>query len=260
MLHAELERRTRHNSNYSMRAFARDLGLTSSRLSEILSKKQGLSRKVAERIAETIGLPPGERTFFCDLVEAQHARSKAKRDMARKRCRRHSRDNARRLIGLDVFETISQWYHMAILELVTIDGFVADIDWIADALEIDRQMAAAAVDRLVRLNMLEWNNGFLVCLAPITSTPMDIPSAAIKSFHAQMLEKAKHALFARPILERDAASVIFSIKKTQLPELKELNLQFRRKIAQLADATPDRTSVYCLTSHLFELTAPEVGR
>jgi len=78
-LRLELERRCKQNPRYSLNAFARDLGLAPSRLSEVFSEKQGLSREVATRISEKIGLNQDETETFCDLVEMEHARSAEKR-------------------------------------------------------------------------------------------------------------------------------------------------------------------------------------
>src|SRR2546430_13739191 len=50
VLRKELESRCRTSPRYSLRAFARDLKISPSRLSEILSGKQGLSRAAARGI------------------------------------------------------------------------------------------------------------------------------------------------------------------------------------------------------------------
>ena len=55
LLKSELASRTNQNPNYSLRAFARDLDLAPSRLSEVLNGKQGLSTQAAEKIAKTLG-------------------------------------------------------------------------------------------------------------------------------------------------------------------------------------------------------------
>ena len=56
ILKAELEKRQRANARYSLRAFARDLGVSPSNLSEILQRKAGLSRIKAQEIAKKLNL------------------------------------------------------------------------------------------------------------------------------------------------------------------------------------------------------------
>ena len=85
ILKAELEARCRHNPCYSLRAFARDLKIAPSRLSEILNNKQGLSQDFAMKIATLIGLSADDHALFCDSVAAFHARSRRQRQLARAR-------------------------------------------------------------------------------------------------------------------------------------------------------------------------------
>jgi DNA-binding transcriptional regulator YdaS (Cro superfamily) len=67
-----LSERQRHNPAYSMRAFAKDLGIDSSNLSAILKKKRGLPAKRAEHIARRLRLSPIEAALF---VSSTHRRS-----------------------------------------------------------------------------------------------------------------------------------------------------------------------------------------
>lgn len=56
------------NPSYSLRAFARDIGLSSGGLSDILTKKSGLSESKAQIIAEKLFTNTEERSFFCKLT------------------------------------------------------------------------------------------------------------------------------------------------------------------------------------------------
>src|SRR4051794_16283214 len=111
VLKKELESRCRQSPGYSLRAFARDLKLAPSRLSEVLSGKQGLSRERARGIALCIGLADLETELFCDLVDAQHARAKVSRDLARIRIEKQQLDQAYLTIQDDAFQAIAEWYH-----------------------------------------------------------------------------------------------------------------------------------------------------
>lgn len=79
---AEFKRRVEKNSSYSQNAFARDLGISPSRLSEILRGKQGLSLRWAITIAENLHLSKEESEHFCNLVMSKHARSRMQREAA----------------------------------------------------------------------------------------------------------------------------------------------------------------------------------
>ncbi len=64
MLRAELGRRQVKNPAYSMRAFARDLGLSASGLSEVLSGKHSLSLRRAVIVSQRLGLSGHESDDF----------------------------------------------------------------------------------------------------------------------------------------------------------------------------------------------------
>lgn len=87
ILKAELEKRQLRNPRYSLRSFARDLGLSAPRLSDVLRGRYGLSRGVAESLAEKLKLPEEEAAYFCDLVEASHGRSRHAKELALARLR-----------------------------------------------------------------------------------------------------------------------------------------------------------------------------
>ena len=79
ILKSELEKRKLKNPGYSSAAFARDIGITPSRLRDIFNKRYGLSRKSADEIARNLKFLERERNIFCDLVESIHARSESEK-------------------------------------------------------------------------------------------------------------------------------------------------------------------------------------
>ncbi|WP_413575157.1 hypothetical protein ACLVWU_12805 [Bdellovibrio sp. HCB290] len=81
----ELEKRQKKNPSYSLRAFARDLEMPSSRLSEILNRKMGLSEARAINLAERLNLTQPEKEYFIDLALSEHARSAVMKEMALRR-------------------------------------------------------------------------------------------------------------------------------------------------------------------------------
>lgn len=95
----ELERRQRKNPSYSLRAFARDLEVPSSRLSEILNRKMGLSETRAVALADKLNLSSSEREFFIDLALAEHARSAVIKEMAQRRVQTRSESSAQNKEG-----------------------------------------------------------------------------------------------------------------------------------------------------------------
>lgn len=83
VLKAELLKRKSNNPRYSMRAFARALRLQTSKLSEILNGKKGLSVQRAQEIVSIMQFNQIQADLFCLSVECQHARSPRKKDRAK---------------------------------------------------------------------------------------------------------------------------------------------------------------------------------
>lgn len=238
------------NPGYSMRDFARDLGMAVSSLSEVLSGKHGLSQRSAASLAVHLGLGANERRFFCDLVESEHGRSQQGREMAR------SRLTLRRTashLDADQFNLISEWYHLAILELMTTRGFKHDIDWIASTLGISRMQADMAIQRMTRLGLLSCDNGRFKVLKSSTTTTDDVPSVAIRRFQSEILEKARHALNFQSVEEREIASVVVSIRKDDLPAARKMIKEFRRMFCGKLEQSGPGDEVYCFSTALFRL-------
>lgn len=87
ILRLELKLRQRFNRRYSLRAFARHLGLSPHRLSSVLNGRFGLSPGAAEELALRLELTAEQSSYFRDLVESEHARSAGKREAAFERVR-----------------------------------------------------------------------------------------------------------------------------------------------------------------------------
>ncbi len=256
ILKEELAARCRQNPRYSLRAFARDLKLAPSRLSEVLSGKQGLSRDVAARVAGVLGYGPGETERFCDLVESVHARSRQDRETAKIRLGKHEQPAAAYQLQVDAFKAIADWYHFAILELLNVAGFRSDAKWIGKKLGLSEFEVQLALDRLVRLGLIVWHGSKLKATHDQGSVPDDIPSESIKKFHSQILLKAKDALYMQGVDDREFGAEILAVDKSRLPEAKkairDFQHKFCKKMTELADDGV-RDSLYCLSVQFFDL-------
>lgn len=253
-LRSEFEVRARANTRYSLNAFARDLGLSPSRLSEILNEKQGMSREVAARIAGLIGLRPDESERFCDMVDLEHARSAERRQLAKIRLEHREVDDSYWMLQNDVFQLMSDWYHFAIVQLVELPNFRHDGRWIARALRISRGEAEGAVARLLRLGVLQETKSGLQKTKDFMATTDGVPSGAIRKFHAQVLDKALIALGEQTVENRNYSVNFLTIDKAKLPQAKEMMKRFRRRFVSEISSGTRKESVYCLSQQLFELT------
>ena len=88
IIKAEFLRRSMSDPFYSLRDFAKDLGLLPSHMSYVLKGERGISKDNALRVAFSLGLITFAARRFCFLVSAQSARSKVERNLAKQGLKR----------------------------------------------------------------------------------------------------------------------------------------------------------------------------
>jgi uncharacterized protein (TIGR02147 family) len=231
ILQSEFEKRIARNAMYSLRSFARDLGLTAARLSEIFNEKQGLSKDKASEICLALGLNKEEKELFLLSVQASHARKKVEKLEAQVKLQKKLLQKEKE-VSTDYFKLIEGWHHFAILELSTMQDFESDSAWIAKKLGITINEAEIAIDRLLRVGLLENIDGIFSKKEDFVHTTTDIPSESIKTYHKQILEKSIDALYFQTIEQRDFSSINFKINKSDIPQIKERIKNFRRDMIQ----------------------------
>lgn len=159
-------------------------------------------------------------------------------------------------ISRDSFAVISDWYHYAILELTHISTFRSESKWIANRLGVSVNEINAAIERLIRLGMLERGlNGRLKNISGNnTNIDHEMRDIAKKNLQKQILEHALRALEEVPLERRNQTSMTMAINSKRLPEAIEMTSKFRRKLAAFLEQDEDRNEVYQLSISLFPST------
>lgn len=250
----KLRKRVLLNARYSQRAFARDLGLSPSQLAEVLKGRTGLSLSSAARIARNLELCEGERGRFLDLVECAYGRSPARRTMAALRFEMSERKPAVGTLELDVFALMGQWIHLALLECLKIKSVRGDPRSLAKFLAVTPAETADALGRLARFGFVTKRGECYERADPGTfATPNDIPSAAIRQFHVQILERALSAVKTLPPDARENQALVLQMKTTDLPALKQEIRAFVQNVDAVFAQTPSPDAVMCVAVQLFPL-------
>lgn len=82
LLRRELHMRQELNAKFSLRDFAKQLGLSASHLCEVLKGKKGISRLKARKITVVLGFGTYSRQCFEHLVSSQSGRSKSEKNLS----------------------------------------------------------------------------------------------------------------------------------------------------------------------------------
>lgn len=251
----EFRSRRSRNPHYSLRAYARDLGMPASKLSQNLRGLCGISVAKAEKIAAKLQLRDDERQLFLALVESQHARSRVARQQAVHALQK-IREEKINEISLEKFSTVRDWYHMAILEMTEIKGFKAESGWIAEKLGLPADLVREAIQRLQNLELLKIENGIWTQSERDLELPSGVPSRTIREHHKQILTKAIVAVDAVTIEKREYSSMTFAVDASMVNEMKTHVREFQRKVARLSQHG-EKDSVYVLSMQLFPIVEGE---
>ena len=252
-LRDELRERTNANPQYSLRAFARDLSIAPQILSLVLNGKKNISTEVAVEIAMKLKLSANELNYFYDLVELSQARSEVLKDILKQRLMSYEENKTYRVLQEDIFKIIADWHHYAIMELTYTKGFKSDTLWIAKRLGIPPSEVKQAIERLLRLELIEEVEGTLIKSEVNLASTQDVPSTAIRSLTKQLLEKAIDSLEVQSLDERDFGTITMAIDPKKLPEAKKMIRKFRRELCEFLESGY-RAEVYTFSTQLFKLT------
>jgi uncharacterized protein (TIGR02147 family) len=261
-LQEEFLRRCRKNPRYSIRSYALALQTDFSTLAKMLKASRPIGPQTIRRMSARLGLTQAQTDSF---VQNRRQQKKLARKSARiaasnpgdgEQSASALRDYQQ--IALDSFQIISDWYHYAILELMRVEGFTPNARWIASQLGLKPSEATIAIERLIRVGLIEpkpeggWrdtSNG--------SSTTLGGPdsAAAFRNLQRQILEKALAALDEIPVAFRDQTSMTMAIDSSKLPEARERAKKFRRELDQLLSGEGARCdAVYHLSLSLYPVT------
>lgn len=256
ILRNELARRCAENSNYSLRAFAKHLDVEPAQLSRVLNGKQNISPAMAQLIAEKLFKRGRDKDQFISLVELAVARNDRAKELALAKVRKLSPAEPALQLQLDTFTIISEWYHFAILDLVGLHDFISTSEKIAAYLGITEIEAKLAIDRLMKLCLLENRDGRLVKTQAKIATTNGVPSSGLRKFHKQMILKAVDAIDSQSIDQRYLRTKTMSISRSELPKFIKLIEDFLDNVSKLvasAEAPQQKDALYQLNVQLFDL-------
>jgi len=247
-LAAELKRRCQENPRYSMRAFAKTLKITQAGLSMILSGKRNISRKAGQRMAEILGLNPSMRNAFVNGCTQIHSMNFIQENELV-----HD-------LALDQFELISEWYHYGILSLIETKDFKPSFSYIARRLGVSLIEIKTAVERLVRMGILDTKGKKWKQIGGPLGVDNNISTPATKKWQKRVLEKAIESSENDPFELRDMTCMTLAIDpkfiSLAVPEI----TKFRRHMMVFLEALGKPSEVYHLSVQLYPVSKPDADK
>lgn len=255
ILQREFNKKKEKNPRYSLRIFARHLDIDHSTLSQIFSKKRGISENLAKKIVSNLTLTHHEKQKFLTSVDTCFARAKKKKAAAAEKLQQIAKYSNSVVVHNDPLNTINHWRHVAVYELVS-NKRATNINQLVDVLKISTDLATTIVKQLCDLKILADNNGTLASTASSVQTLNDIPSAAIAKYHASVAEKAAQSVITHHVLEREFQNLVISFSKGQMEGAKQMIRDFMSEFSTKYYNENPSTEIYSLSVNFFSLERP----
>lgn len=249
ILERDYKNRMRKNPSFSLRSYARFLGLPATVLSEVFRQKRSLPLNRCEAIVHRIGLNDKERKLFIESVRLSKSRLSR---LANLRTVLPPVVLSQRA-GDREYRILAEWEYYAVLALLDTGSFDQDGSQVAQKLGISRIRARTVLRELREAGLIRVNDHDVLekVVGRVMST-QDIPSEALRQSHRETLKMAIERLETEPVDRRFYSSSTIPINPSRIPEAKKLMREFRQKLSALLESEP-KTEVYQLAFQLFPI-------
>jgi uncharacterized protein (TIGR02147 family) len=240
-----LSLKQRNNPHYSLRAYARDIGIHPSTLSQIINGKRPLPVKDSELVAKRLNLSPKESSLFKEsLLRNKSTFSQIK----------ISEEDSRIQLDDSYYKIIAEWEHYALLELFNLQDFNRTNADVARRLDLTSNRTDVVITNLLTCGLLEKEeDGRIKKVFNDVKTSEDITSQALQDSHRETMQMGIQKLSTIDVDLRDFSSSTLAIDMKKLPEAKALIREFRRKMAILTEEG-DREEVYQIAVQFYPLS------
>lgn len=243
------------NPAYSIRAFARDIGVSHSFISRLLNGERQLSQSRLDMVCDCLAID--------GVGRAQLEKILSMSEMSREQIERAERFES----SLDCVEVteekalqiFEEWYYAAVLTLVSCEDFKDEPEWVSQRLNISMAEAKKAWAKLLDLGMLKKNEDGKWQRREMHQRYVSKKSTWQKRrFHSQHLRKANETLQEPPVDEEEFELRLFNgvtvaTDKESIRKVRSLFSQSMIEMARiLSEGKPEE--VYQLSIQMNPLT------
>lgn len=243
-------------SVFSYRYFANKTGTDASFLVKVLQREKHLADRHIIPLAKYLELDEKLTEYLSLLVSF----NKTKRDqdakllfeklMAIRPLQIHTLESTR-------YEFFSQWYHVALWELLSFSPFTGDFEELAVRFcpAITATKARRALEVLQRLNLIEkTSSGQWIARHGLITTGEEWQSMAIRTFQRDAIQLAEQALDSVPKEDRDISTVTLSLSKSTFDSVRERLRAMRQELLEISEHETNKENVYQFNFQVFPLT------
>jgi uncharacterized protein (TIGR02147 family) len=252
-----------NNKNFTYRYFSRIAGFKSpSVLKQVIEGEMKLSLSSIEKFTKAFKLNKEQSFFFHHLVLFNQAKTIDERQ-----------EHLAQMLSCRVFKKLyplsgaqfnyyKNWYFIPIREMVALEDFHEDAEWIAKKIipSITPQEAKKALDDMLELGLIKRNEeGRLEQVDANVSTGNEVALQAVSQFHRDMIKKGAEAIEVFPREVRDISAVTVGVSVETVKTIKEMVQKFRKEILEFALKTSNPDIVYQVNFQIFPVTESTKG-
>lgn len=254
-----VETQRSQNKSWSIGKWAKEMEMSSTAtLTNILNGKRLPGKKLKESFKSYFNFSSCEAEYFDDLIRLSKVQEDPKLSLSLiEKLKKSSPHQEFAKLNWETFKAISSWEYYVIREMVRLDSFQEDPEWIQLQLKYDtsKEKIEEVINHLLELNLLKRNSkNQLEVTSSIIKTSEDLSNEAIKIFHEGMILKGRESLRKTVVDERDISARTLNIKKEDLPQIKQLIREFRDNLSLYFEQSSESADTYQINIQLFPLT------
>lgn len=259
ILQSGFERLKEQNELTSLRSLALSLKLSSSYLSKVFRGERRLSPKLVAPLGKVLRLDHHEIKELQRRILGELETRKMATGVQTVREEQDAKlATDYESLGAKSFWLIEEWYHLPLLNLITVENVSFDARELAKRLGVAVERVQASIERMIRDGLIKRDHkNNLIRTEMKIRFPTQRSDSRIRAYHKKMIEKALKHLDKIPteadFNERLISGVAFAADPKKIPQAKVLLEEAMYKAAELL-TDGECSEVFQLNLQLFPLT------
>jgi len=235
------------NKSYSLRAFAKNLGLSPGGLSQIIGGKKRISLNRAHDIAQKIPWTKQEKDIFLLIVQLETTKSvDLKFELLNKIIKKSKFQQPKQSnLNDEKFKLMADWCSVAILEMISNFASKWDTNKIGAYLNISKKVVEVTIERLIKIGIIELQkNGSYKRLKDHILLSSDNPNTTLQLYYESCLEQIKKSIRNQTPKEKVIGTEVMAFDPDQLDEVRSITDDYFQQLCDLSKQGKNRTHIY----------------